>query len=533
MPYYTNSLLSVWPSTLQFNVGLPSPKIPNQILDNVKMTDFVGYAPNPKTFKRNQNLAMTLKEHNQQTPKFRSEQQRDKMKQGKNPLSKRERSDANISIDDGIPHHYKTVEIQYSRFGVEDFDFGYYNKTEFGGLESHINNSYLNPALQMLHFIWPLREIAKTHIRTPCTKEPCLTCELGFLFRMLETSKGVNCQASNFLRAFGLIPQASALGLTQSEQDDLNANGDYHTLIQKCLRFILEQVHQDLEESNALLFEHLLGIPTSSSIECSDNHKQERQTLPFVVDMIYNHLNHNDKKNKDFKSVLRASLKRKTSTRAWCTSCNKYQMTSHLKSLKQPPNFMCINTNIVNVQDSDVWITDSREPWLPMTFALVLNGDEFDVIDLDKSALDLTNHPEDTVFLYDLRAVISEIKHDTSAPHLIAHINTSDDVNTKSWYVFNDFLVEKVEGEINVFPKWKKPCVLQYARRAHETSSSFFLSPVELDYSILMQTTWLNRRRDLNLRSVPLTQMEIPHSAGYLCAIDAEFVAMTKVTPLT
>jgi PAB-dependent poly(A)-specific ribonuclease subunit 2 len=32
-------------------------------------------------------------------------------------------------------------------------------------------------------------------------------CELGFLFRMLEDAKGINCQATNFYKAFGNIPE--------------------------------------------------------------------------------------------------------------------------------------------------------------------------------------------------------------------------------------------------------------------------------------------------------------------------------------
>lgn len=94
---------------------------------------------------------------------------------------------------------------------MEDFDFGFYNKTEHAGLETDIQNSYCNSLLQMLFFIRPLRELAKNHIRSSCYKEPCLTCELGFLFRMLEGANGVNCQASNFLRAFGLIRQGTCV----------------------------------------------------------------------------------------------------------------------------------------------------------------------------------------------------------------------------------------------------------------------------------------------------------------------------------
>lgn len=38
----------------------------------------------------------------------------------------------------------------------------------------------------------------------------------------------------------------------------------------------------------------------------------------------------------------------------------------------------------------------------------------------------------------------------------------------------------------------------------------------------------LNRRQDLIIHSVPLTEDEFPKVPGFLCAIDAEFVAMTK-----
>ena len=47
MPYYNKPLLSVWPANLFFPIGKPSSKIPPEILKNVKMVDFVGYAPYP------------------------------------------------------------------------------------------------------------------------------------------------------------------------------------------------------------------------------------------------------------------------------------------------------------------------------------------------------------------------------------------------------------------------------------------------------------------------------------------------------
>lgn len=132
-----------------------------------------------------------------------------------------------------MPKNYRHVEIEYSKFGVEDFDFGYeqtsfffsttkyilsrfYNKTEFSGLETHILNSYTNPILQVLHYNLPIRRLAKSHITTDCPREHCLLCELGFVVRMLEDAKGTNCQSSNFCKAVGVLAQSKSSLLARS-----------------------------------------------------------------------------------------------------------------------------------------------------------------------------------------------------------------------------------------------------------------------------------------------------------------------------
>lgn len=71
----------------------------------------------------------------------------------------------------------------------------------------------------MFYYVAPLRAAILSHL---CEKEFCLACELSFLFHMLDINvgQGVPCHASNFLRAFRTIPEASAMSLTISDQDN-------------------------------------------------------------------------------------------------------------------------------------------------------------------------------------------------------------------------------------------------------------------------------------------------------------------------
>ena len=81
MPFYSQPLLSQWPNSLIFTIGKVPSKIPPEVLKNVKMVDFVGYSPNPKTFRRNQAFNQAAQE-GPKKPKFRSEQELEHMKNG-------------------------------------------------------------------------------------------------------------------------------------------------------------------------------------------------------------------------------------------------------------------------------------------------------------------------------------------------------------------------------------------------------------------------------------------------------------------
>ncbi len=131
MPYYREQLLSAWPSHLTFEVGNPPPRVESEILISMTPAEFGGYAPNPRKTRRNQvedtraisNVGAPLI-----APKFLSEKAREA---GTQDIDRRMSDVADVLGDASllgitkaeVPVMYRNVEIKYSKFGVDDFDF--------------------------------------------------------------------------------------------------------------------------------------------------------------------------------------------------------------------------------------------------------------------------------------------------------------------------------------------------------------------------------------------------------------------------
>ncbi|KAI7904509.1 ubiquitin carboxyl-terminal hydrolase-domain-containing protein [Cokeromyces recurvatus] len=589
MPYYTDQLLSVWPSNSIYEVGAKPPAIDEEILKNMKTIDFVGYAPNPGNIHRNQipRKKKIIKKKN--GPKFRSEQEREMLKSANKLLGddaeqlqhsdRRSSSVGDISIANdpavlNMPRYYQRVEIQYSKFGIDDFDFGYYNSTRYGGLETHIRNSYCNSLLQVLYFIIPLRKIAKSHIKISCPKDNCLLCELGFLFRMLEDSKGQNCQATNFLRAFSTIPQASALGLFEPETS--NKNLPFSTLIQNFTRFIMEQIHQ---ESNLSTGNPLISKAFNQTIHFKNDQEPIKLDIPSTmqqlfglqtlsqIDMLYPKKNDKKSRKRSFTSILKTSMYRENQTKAWCSNCHQYQPTTTKKIICGLPGVMLINSGVASSDDALIWrqngpnspkiphhsstdnhsnqssaneesnnsVNNSPSSWLPERFGIYINGTELVVkaLPIGKEIPPEFKGSPKTCAIYELSSTILQVQEEEEAAHLVSQIKILEaelepEANSP-WYLFNDFLVRRIRQE-EVFSykgTWKTPAVLQYTRVDLESLYDLDILPSKVDYSLLFKDLSIAQEANMNPRYEILTEDEMP-KPGTLIAIDAEFVALQQ-----
>ena len=133
MPYYHERLLSAWPSHMVFEVGSPPSSIDQSIIPYLRPAEVGHYAPNPKKTRRNQvenTRALASSEPALIAPKFLSEKAREQGRASSDgTVSDTAEALAGAKIngqtDDDPLLKYSNVEIKYSRFGVDDFDFRY------------------------------------------------------------------------------------------------------------------------------------------------------------------------------------------------------------------------------------------------------------------------------------------------------------------------------------------------------------------------------------------------------------------------
>lgn len=584
MPYYEDPLLSNFPTTDYatayspfFN---PPEPIPDSVLKSLNYQDFIGYGQLPKDYKgkRYQLTARTgagklalgkgaIGSRRESEPRFRSDKDRNK----RNPPPEIEEE----QTIGGIPKYYRKVEIKYSRFGVEDFDFAFYNRTTYSGLETDIVNSYTNALLQALHYSTPIRAVAKAHICVECQKENCLLCEAGFLFRMLEDAKGTNCQASNFSRAFSATPQASALGLMDNNDKTPHPPS---TLIQNFNRWLLstftteavvdgksfqmrqadapsmdklsldekkqdqQNQNQSTQTTSTSAINQVLGVDVKTRNTClSCKHVSVRESTLQAVDLSYPR---KPTSAVPFPDALRNAIIKSSSTKASCSACKAFAPLESKRDLASTPEeslppVLSVNAMVSTPEQLEIWKDRTEggkaKHYLPprVAFKTDAKGEVVAsaVEDSDHDGEQGEQDKQTQGIVYEVKSVVVQVQTaPDKPPHLISFVKMpqEEDEEEPKWIMFNDFLVRPVrEEEVFTFTEsWKVPAVIILERVDAASVLSYASLPTELDTSVLFtdhNIAW-HRRKD-QIKHEVLSRDELP-KPGTLISIDAEFVAL-------
>lgn len=117
---------------MTFEVGAPPSKIDPAILQNLKRAEIGAYASNPRKTRRNQvekTRVVGKLNGSIAAPKFLSEKAKEAAtsQTGERRMSEVLESITDMILDGTtkkeVPVMYRNVEIKYSKFGVDDFDF--------------------------------------------------------------------------------------------------------------------------------------------------------------------------------------------------------------------------------------------------------------------------------------------------------------------------------------------------------------------------------------------------------------------------
>ncbi|EEH45016.1 PAB-dependent poly(A)-specific ribonuclease subunit PAN2 [Paracoccidioides brasiliensis Pb18] len=538
MPYYHERLLSAWPSHMVFEIGSIPPQVDQAITPYLHAGEIGHYAPNPRKTRRYQvenTRAQPIPEPALAAPKFLSERARAQAKAKFNSnLDEAAKNLAEATITQGAEEDpllkYSNVEIKYSKFGVDDFDFRYYNKTLFSGLETHIANSFTNSLLQLYKFIPLIRNLALHHAATNCIYDNCLLCEMGFLFDMLDKANGQNCQATNLLKTFSGFREAANLGLLE---ENLTAKS-LSLSIQSVNRFFLNQISHDfrLMFPHSDQLDHTLSTDAVESIRCMLCHNETiRPSNAFVNELIYPTIDLKQSRRSSsyqFSSILKSTIERETQNRGWCSHCRRYQQVSIRKTVHKMPLVLMINAAINNANIRQLWGTPG---WLPEEVGILLEDGRIQCFEGEELKTRQKNDIP-SFMVYELVGLVAEIDiPDHHKPHLVSFINVAissrDTSEMDRWHLFNDFLVTEVSrDEVFAFSQtWKTPCSLAYQVQTarHGVDDSW---KDELDTTLLFYEWSMNNYR--LTEACQILQADEKPSARTPVALDTEFVDLEK-----
>ncbi|OJJ45508.1 hypothetical protein ASPZODRAFT_134188 [Penicilliopsis zonata CBS 506.65] len=539
MPYYHERLFSAWPSHLLFDIGSPPPLIDQSLLPYLRPAEVGHYAPNPKKVRRYQvenTRALASAESALVAPKFLSEKAREQSK-SKSDGSIGDTIDAlastkiNGEADDDPLLKYSNVEIKYSRFGVDDFDFRFYNQTAFSGLETHIANSFTNSLLQLFKFIPLMSNLALHHTAGTCIFENCLLCELGYLFDMLDKANGQNCQATNLLKTFSNFREASSLELLEENL----TNKSLATAIQAVNRFFLTQISHDYRmiQPSADDLDQTLSTVALESIRCM--FCQNKTVRPFnslVNDMIYPNLDIKQARRNPafrFSNILRASIEHERQNRGWCNQCRRYQQVTIRRSIHHMPHVLILNTLLNSPVYRRLWAVPG---WLPEEVGILIENGQVVCFEGDDLKMRVQSNNTPGLLVYELVGFVCEIDiPEHQKPHLVSFINVSVSARqpdpTNRWHLFNDFLVTEVDKEeaLKFSQPWKLPCVLAFqAKEARHAVDDSWKDA--LDTTLLFRE-WSMNGGPTNPSCQTLDSKERPEP-GTPVALDTEFVDLEK-----
>lgn len=574
LPYYSETLLSAWPHTIFRTEGI----IPT------KMEEAIGMNPTPSNSKNVSRAVSHLS-----TTKFPL-QPYNKFRYGPRNMvgpykSLREKQKKMVSTTEDnqdqhdllsykpvnnidIPPAYSKLQMMYGKFGVKDFDFGVFNTSPFSGLETDIDNAYVNSIIQLYRFVPEIYNFMVSCLKDEFFQENSLLAELGFLFDMMTRASGNICRAANFVDVLESIPKAEELGLLTDDISTVkgragtsppvttnlspnlvalninenlsaeavikNVNDSQNTISQKFNTFLLdrlisEEVQRKIYTTQSIVLEELFGIDVDTdirSLSTCGNYVRQSRILPSltVLSPMNNNLKHTNKKlgNQTILPYIESSMNRLKQIRAMCDRCMKMENLEYESTVRNLPPLLSLNMAL----SPEEWTTvKTVKGWLVSQFYATISKDR-PILKQQPTDLKTSN----AIFKYELTSYVARITDDFGETHLITYAKIfNSKVGGYKWYMFNDFLAEEVEEDeaLDISFWWKTPEIIVYSDSEELRKPFVNVGEYKIDDSILFRDHFAEGTRvGVKKQYELLARTEAPQP-GSLIALDAEFVSLT------
>lgn len=494
---------------------------------------------------------------------------------------KTEDSSKPCSIPLAAPPCYNRMDIKYSKFGVEDFDFNYYNLSgdcRLSGLENHLDNSYINPLLQLYRYSPAFYNLvtgsllsewlpnSTEFITTNNPQGSSVLLEMGYLFDMMSKAQGKNVKMTNFSQVLLENQAFIQQGLMNTNEGRNLPPRELRSLIINFNKFLLLQLQEDLQIQhpalhlpleifgigyeieikglgdcnvydklyNNQLFLDLMTPPPSNGIQ-SKKFSSQNSTSASVQGVFGNMMPKfgntqpgtvnlpttggftlASRKNHNLLTYLEYTLNQHRAM-----ACHVHNMTHDLEmrsSVVKLPPLLCINLDMDN---KEMKLIHGFKKWLVPEFYVNYSSSNKRV----HLKPMVTQFNQDNI-KYELLGYVCEIhRSDGSGSNLVSFVK----VNEK-WFLFNDFLVIPIPDEevFNLTYRWKRPTIVVYHNIDSPIASqfSYLTSKSNFDDSVLYRDHFAGTIRESYKKEYELlTRSEAP-TLGSLVAIDAEFVML-------
>ncbi|QLL32863.1 hypothetical protein HG536_0D03850 [Torulaspora globosa] len=538
MPYYSQKLLSAWNNVVFRSPGTIPMPIDTSIQSSAKMqVSKNGSSPDVKTYALMHYDKNKFGPRNTLQPYICLRDVRKRIASGTipddvlryKPLKEGE-----------IPPAYGKLQLSHGRYGSDNFDFQAFNKTPFSTLDTDGDNTYTNAVLQLYRFVPEVFNFVVGCLKNENFESNSLLTELGYLYDMIDRSKGTVCRSTNFQSSLNSIEKAKELGLTTTFPNDLQmlerlniakekiSTGPerlQRSLGQKFNEFLLTRLIEEEagRDANSMVLKELFGFQLDSIVRSSSQHYEKSTSTVLTLTLLSPARN-------GFKSVgkrsgnqtilpyLESSMKRVKHI-----NNSKLETVGYERTVKNLPPILSLN---ILLTDSEWNIAKSNRNWLAKDFYATMSKDK---ALLQPTLKDLKGNSP--IFKYELNGYVAKVTDNNCESRLVTYARKYDRASDQfKWYMFNGYLAIEIEEEeaLDISYWWKTPEMIIYCDAEEIRKPFFSVDTYPINCDILYRDHFANKLKEsAKLEYKLLTKEEAPQP-GSLVAIDAEFVILNE-----